>query len=1645
MLLEGPSFNAEKEKETTDYVVSKSNEEDVNEDENGSESNEEVANEDETGSESSESDDSEDSDYIVDEDNVINEVDVDMQEFYQNIDKDVEWVGPSKGNVEVPAQVDVEEGFDLDDFDMDIDCDSDVESSKKRKRALRALRKESKNKHSHFYVGQEFADKKEATALVSCQAVETRRQLYVWKNDKLRVKAVCRGKCPNSVGPNASGLNSPNKGKLKQVNGKWIKSKTVETSCSGQEINKVDGIKIKVGGKKGSYVYDTITCPWSLQISKENNTWTVKTYKDEHTCLQTRVVKRLTDKWLSNQIEDIVKPNPGIPVNALKEQLQKKYQVGISTGKVKRARAASIMKVKGVTPPDGAWTEYVSGGVTLLSISSTKHKERPLRGQYPGQLLTAIGIDANHGIYPLAYSIVETENTSFWSWFLTYLGDDLGLNPMSNFTFISDRQKGYPSRQLHKFFLCLSIGKSTAATIVPYFDKQMGKLKNLDEGAYEYLQKIPLQHWSRSHFSDQLLDGRDVPIITCLEFVMEYLMKRIVNVKKVISKSPGPLTPAATKLFEAIKNKATFYTVLWNGGTKYQTSGPYEDQCDVDIEEMNCSCRKRDLLECLASMQYIDKYRLIEVFIEHEYTVLETYFKSPQKLRLEEIDDVESNALARKPFKKPGLKVNRLPQLLFGGPSLNDDVEVLSFNAEKEKETTDYAFSEKYEEDVNEDENGSESNKEAANEDETEFYQNIDKDIEWVGSSKGNVKVPAQVDVEEGFDLDDFDMDIDCDSDVESSKEKKRALRALRKESKNKHRYFYVGQEFADKKEATTLVDGIKINVGGKKGSYVYDTITCPWSLQISKENNTWTVKTYKDEHTCLQTRVVKRLTDKWLSNQIEDIVKPNPGILVKALKEQLQKKYQVGISTGKVKRARAASIMKVKGDFSEQYSLLRDYVLELQRTNEDTTVKIDLERDYNPNETTRQFKRIYVCIGALKRGFKEGLRDLLGLDGCFIKGQYPGQLLTAVGIDANHGILPAIATSISNAKHRRYLHNIGRAHCGVLLNNLCEVFNRQLVDDRDVPIITCLEFVRENLMKRIVNVKSGPYEDQCVVDIEEKTCNCRKLELTRMPCKHALAVINDMTITNVDVGVPDQKMSANGKLSRAGKSVTCGKLTSCKGIVGGSQASKVEGSQASSVGGSKASSVKDSVSYKWLSRNFLVPSNTAKRLLQEFVEKNGSQLKVIYSLSGWLKNNPEAYHVKLVLGSKLSEAKEDFGDGCSVQVYSVQASVPKDPAVLWNAEFIQSEELFKEPSNVDNCLRDNRFCGVSNSFVKRNTEGTPGTSTGPSLKNVGIPGPSKSNISNQTSNSSLHQEKKVDLSDPKPDQGKIIQSGNHKEQVPQFPNNKKKAQNDKSSSGTASMLASMWGRASAKPKPEPASVKADNVVPISNDAQVRANELVEDESSDDDASEMNFKRGSNGEGNNRKRRVVLDYSDEDDDNGDYVVNLASPDPPKKQRRRSEVKRRKGVVSEEYSHVMRIVGESAFKCENAKVMKTNDVRQIKRVLLATLQRLTEVVWEDDEKETKSDDNTRKDKCDANTANNVVNSLAFIIPFIDDANSHYMCPDDWVGQIRPPAAAPKKSPAVGNALSHATGKAGNKKAAAKDPKQGNIMSFFKKKV
>ena len=96
-------------------------------------------------------------------------------------------------------------------------------------------------------------------------------------------------------------------------------------------------------------------------------------------------------------------------------------------------------------------------------------------------------------------------------------------------------------------------------------------------------------------FNAKLVNGRDKPIISCLEFIREYLMKRVCNVMKVIKKCTGPLTPTAERLLQANISSASQYTARWNGVSKYQVKGPWHDQHVVDIVQMTCSCRKWEL------------------------------------------------------------------------------------------------------------------------------------------------------------------------------------------------------------------------------------------------------------------------------------------------------------------------------------------------------------------------------------------------------------------------------------------------------------------------------------------------------------------------------------------------------------------------------------------------------------------------------------------------------------------------------------------------------------------------------------------------------------------------------------------------------------------------------------------------------------------------------------------------------------------------------------------------------------------------------------------------------------------------------------------------------------------------------------------
>ncbi|GKB84281.1 hypothetical protein Tco_0956553, partial [Tanacetum coccineum] len=82
-----------------------------------------------------------------------------------------------------------------------------------------------------------------------------------------------------------------------------------------------------------------------------------------------------------------------------------------------------------------------------------------------------------------------------------------------------------------------------------------------------------------------------------------------------------------------------------------------------------------------------------------------------------------------------------------------------------------------------------------------------------------------------------------------------------------------------------------------------------------------------------------------------------NPQIPIKAIQEQMQKKYHVYVSKHKAFRAKAKVQVHLRGDVEIQYSLLRDYANELQRCNPDTTVKIDVYGEEDHEKPTRMFR----------------------------------------------------------------------------------------------------------------------------------------------------------------------------------------------------------------------------------------------------------------------------------------------------------------------------------------------------------------------------------------------------------------------------------------------------------------------------------------------------------------------------------------------------------------------------------------------------------------------------------------------------------------------------------------------------------------
>ncbi|KAG5614302.1 hypothetical protein H5410_014126, partial [Solanum commersonii] len=176
-----------------------------------------------------------------------------------------------------------------------------------------------------------------------------------------------------------------------------------------------------------------------------------------------------------------------------------------------------------------------------------------------------------------------------------------------------------------------------------------------------------------------------------------------------------------------------------------------------------------------------------------------------------------------------------------------------------------------------------------------------------------------------------------------------------------------------------------------------------------------------------------------------------------------------------------------------------------LLQTNPGSTCVVKLKDSESENEM-KQFHSFYLCFDAMKKGFQQGCRRCIGLDGCFLKGICKGQLLHKMcarhilanwsqnfkGIERRKKFW-ACARSTFEAQFKYNINVLSKlekgivetlikynkekwcraffqtfSKCDSIDNSMAESFNAWILGPRNKTIITMLEEIRVKVISRV-------------------------------------------------------------------------------------------------------------------------------------------------------------------------------------------------------------------------------------------------------------------------------------------------------------------------------------------------------------------------------------------------------------------------------------------------------------------------------------------------------------------------------------------------------------------------------------------------
>ncbi|KDP28012.1 hypothetical protein JCGZ_19092 [Jatropha curcas] len=411
-------------------------------------------------------------------------------------------------------------------------------------------------------------------------------------------------------------------------------------------------------------------CPWRIYASRLSTTQLIciKKMNAEHTCegASVKAGYRATRGWVGSIIKEKLKVAPnyrpkdiaddikreyGIQLNysqawrakeIAREQLQGSYkeaynQLPFFCEKIKETNPGSIATFS--TKDDSSFhrlfvsfhasiTGFEQGCRPLIFLDSV-----PLNSKYQGMLLAAISIDADDGIFPIAFGVIDAETDDNWHWFLSELKSAIATS--RQITFVADFQNGIKKSFAEVFDKCyhsyclrhlaeklnrdlkgqfshearrFMINDFYAAAYAPRlegFQRSVENIKGISPDAYNWVVRSEPEHWANaffggarynhmtSNFGQQLYswvsEAHELPITQMIDALRGKMMETIYTRRVESNEWMTKLTPSKEGKLQKETSIARSLQVLLSHGSTFEVRGESVDI--VDIDHWDCSCK----------------------------------------------------------------------------------------------------------------------------------------------------------------------------------------------------------------------------------------------------------------------------------------------------------------------------------------------------------------------------------------------------------------------------------------------------------------------------------------------------------------------------------------------------------------------------------------------------------------------------------------------------------------------------------------------------------------------------------------------------------------------------------------------------------------------------------------------------------------------------------------------------------------------------------------------------------------------------------------------------------------------------------------------------------------------------------------------